>query len=311
MKSLKQYVTESQNLNEGKLSAKEIDALYDKVSDMRNAIADGDKSKIKEYEKHLETLKANKVFIEDWMMLDESFINEGKKFDLDGLWSELDDVHAGYDRSDIGESGVSGKNKISFIAYEPKFVKTVKKYLDSNGIKYSQDDDTFEINESFINEAEVTSDEDFMEYGKTVLQKAHGDDYDEDTANDTLQGILDDNGDDYGACIGVLTSSLGEGLENIDEAKTPKVFTVKSTRRDRDSYNTGTIDELIKVFSYTLEVGASWQHERGNKKINRNPKTIQSLVDNLNNAANNSAANGNGSTYYQVAANEDNPKYVG
>ncbi len=53
-----------------------------------------------------------------------------------------------------------------------------------------------------------------------------------------------------------------------------------------------TIKEAIDYFEYTLECGQSWQHERGNKKINRNPKTITSLISNLNNAVNNSAANG-------------------
>ena len=43
----------------------------------------------------------------------------------------------------------------------------------------------------------------------------------------------------------------------------------------------GTIDEFINnVFGYTLEVGNSW-----NKKVNRYPKTIKSLITNLNKAA--------------------------
>lgn len=54
----------------------------------------------------------------------------------------------------------------------------------------------------------------------------------------------------------------------------------------------GTLDELVKCYSYTLEKGASWQHEKGNKKINRAPKTIASLITNLNNAVNNAAGNG-------------------
>ena len=36
---------------------------------------------------------------------------------------------------------------------------------------------------------------------------------------------------------------------------------------------------LIEYFSYTLEVGASW-----NNKINRNPKTIKSFLTNLQNS---------------------------
>lgn len=38
-----------------------------------------------------------------------------------------------------------------------------------------------------------------------------------------------------------------------------------------------TLEEWTQYFAYTLEVGNSWD-----KKISRNPKTIQSLVDNVN-----------------------------
>ena len=58
-----------------------------------------------------------------------------------------------------------------------------------------------------------------------------------------------------------------------------------------------TVAEAVNYYGYTLECGASWQHERGNKKINRNPKTIASLITNLNNASNNSARNGCGDYY--------------
>lgn len=65
-----------------------------------------------------------------------------------------------------------------------------------------------------------------------------------------------------------------------------------SSRPTRYSYSEGTLEELVKYHSYTLECGASWQHEKGNKKINREPKSINVLISNLNNAVNNSAANG-------------------
>ena len=58
-----------------------------------------------------------------------------------------------------------------------------------------------------------------------------------------------------------------------------------------------TVAEAVEYFGYTLEVGASWQHEKGNRKINRNPTTIKSLITNLNNASNNSARNGCGDYY--------------
>lgn len=78
-----------------------------------------------------------------------------------------------------------------------------------------------------------------------------------------------------------------------------KIYTIEcensgsfSSRPSRYYYQTGTLEELIKAYGYTLECGASWQHEKGNKKINRNPKTIHSLITNLNYAVDNSAANG-------------------
>ena len=71
-------------------------------------------------------------------------------------------------------------------------------------------------------------------------------------------------------------------------------------RRDTQREVTGTLLELIEYFRYTLERGRSWQHERGNKKIDIAPKSILSLVKNINNAENNSAANGCGSTYFTL-----------
>lgn len=84
-----------------------------------------------------------------------------------------------------------------------------------------------------------------------------------------------------------------------------KIFIIESYRSRSNSTTrySGTVEELVMIFSYTLECGASYQHEKGNKKINRNPKTIKSLISNLNNAVNNSAANGYaGVTYREVTA---------
>lgn len=101
--------------------------------------------------------------------------------------------------------------------------------------------------------------------------------------------------------------------------KMPKVFTIKQSRPgaggrfggdSRVSYYTGTLEYLIKkVFGYTLEVGASYQHERGNKKINQNPKTAQQLAINLYNAKNNAARDGYSGYDYEVVPNEENPEY--
>lgn len=56
-----------------------------------------------------------------------------------------------------------------------------------------------------------------------------------------------------------------------------KVYTVIKTHRGKEREITGTMEELIKYFKYTLDSGYSWNH-----KINTNPKTGKSLVTQLN-----------------------------
>ena len=75
-------------------------------------------------------------------------------------------------------------------------------------------------------------------------------------------------------------------------------YTIIKHRRGKEHPVTGTIEELVKYFSYTLEVGKSWAHEKGNKAINTHPKTIASLITNINNAESNAACNGNPTNYY-------------
>ena len=71
--------------------------------------------------------------------------------------------------------------------------------------------------ESKVNEAEIKSDDEFKEYAMTVLKKAFGADFDEAKAEEVADGILKKCDGDYGACVGMLTSSLGESVTN--EAK--------------------------------------------------------------------------------------------
>ena len=80
-----------------------------------------------------------------------------------------------------------------------------------------------------------------------------------------------------------------------------KEITIIQTRNGKDSEIVGTLNYLVNsYFGYTLECGQSYEREKGNKKINRNPKSGKSLVDNLNKAVSNSAANGYSSTYYSL-----------
>lgn len=84
-----------------------------------------------------------------------------------------------------------------------------------------------------------------------------------------------------------------------DEAASSE-YTVVIDRRGREKPVTGTMSELLDYFGYTLEVGKSYEHERGRYKINLNPKNVQQLVDALNKAATNASANSAPSTYYSV-----------
>lgn len=67
-----------------------------------------------------------------------------------------------------------------------------------------------------------------------------------------------------------------------------KEYTVICHHRGRATEYTGTLEHLIKhVFGYKLTCGASWQHEKGCRKVNTNPKSGKGLVTALNNAAHN------------------------
>jgi hypothetical protein len=68
-------------------------------------------------------------------------------------------------------------------------------------------------------------------------------------------------------------------------------ITQTNSRGSVTSYE-GTVVELTQMFSYSLDCGRSWEREKGNKKINTTPKTIKSLVTNIENAKNNSTTNG-------------------
>lgn len=77
------------------------------------------------------------------------------------------------------------------------------------------------------------------------------------------------------------------------------VYSIVKCSVRNETLSTGTIDELLNKFSYTLLCGKSWQHEKGRHKINTQPKTIKGLITNLNNAVSNSSANGCSKYYYK------------
>jgi len=75
-----------------------------------------------------------------------------------------------------------------------------------------------------------------------------------------------------------------------------KQITIIKTRRGSESPYTGTLEELVKTFSYTLECGNSW-----NPKINRNPKTAKGLVSALNKSVAETQGSCYDPDYYELA----------
>lgn len=81
-----------------------------------------------------------------------------------------------------------------------------------------------------------------------------------------------------------------------------KVYTIKHTRMTTgiERTQTGTLAELIDAYSYTLECGKAYERERGNAKITMSPRTVESLVTNLNRAACNSSSIGSANSFYEL-----------
>ena len=65
------------------------------------------------------------------------------------------------------------------------------------------------VGEAKINEKDITSADEFKEYAMAILKDAFGDDFDETKATETAEGLLKKYGEDYGAMVGALQSTMG------------------------------------------------------------------------------------------------------
>jgi len=65
------------------------------------------------------------------------------------------------------------------------------------------------VGEAKINEKDITSADEFKEYAMAILKDAFGDDFDETKATETADGLLKKYGEDYGAMVGALQSTMG------------------------------------------------------------------------------------------------------
>ena len=148
----------------------------------------------------------------------ESAMNEAASYDPDDIFFLWDDI-VDNDREGIekGYTKVGSKKaeQFNFDTDAPnfdKFRRELVALLKKNGWKHDiigNDYSGLNIYESAMNEAEVKSDEEFKEYAFAVLKKAFGEEFDEAKAQEVIDGILGKVDGDYGAAVGMLTSSLG------------------------------------------------------------------------------------------------------
>ena len=81
-----------------------------------------------------------------------------------------------------------------------------------------------------------------------------------------------------------------------------KVYTIARTNTATGRVLTDSMPlwEAVHFYGHALDCGFLHQNKHGNTKINRTPKTIASLIRNLNAAANNVATNGQSTISYSA-----------
>jgi len=158
-------------------------------------------------------LNAFNMFYES-VQIEESVVNEAKGFknttDFEKFLIEID----GMGESQIKK--IMGKDYIDTPGYyqdEKGNYDDVEDFMRSNmgDSEFEELESWWENNvaESVVTEAEVNSDEEFVEYANTVLKQAFGEEFDEAKAKKVIDGILAKADGDYGTAVGMLTSSLG------------------------------------------------------------------------------------------------------
>lgn len=85
---------------------------------------------------------------------------------------------------------------------------------------------------------------------------------------------------------------------------TQKKYEILVERGERTTVWRGTLERLISAFSYTLEIGHSWD-----SRVNKNPKTITSFISNLQKAFSIKEQCCYNRTYISKATKEDLEQY--
>lgn len=89
------------------------------------------------------------------------------------------------------------------VTKDQKITSTVKGEADDLA------DGTEVVKEAKVEEKEIKSADEFKEYAMAILKDAFGDEFDETKATETADGLLKKYGEDYGAMVGALQSTMG------------------------------------------------------------------------------------------------------
>lgn len=121
--------------------------------------------------------------------------------------------------------------------------------------------DSLQFESVEVNEAEVKSAEDFKEYAFSVLQKAFGEDFDEAKAQEVVDGLVSKYGEDYGAMVGALQSSLAEAVEVTEKKADGTISDDEDERREALMAEVeSAMDQLLsKIKADAEDIGGSFR----------------------------------------------------
>jgi hypothetical protein len=194
----------------------------------------------------------------------ESVVNEAAKFkntkNFEDFLEEIDGMGESQIKKIMGKDYIDTPGGYRDEAED--YDNDIEEYMISNMGKSSFEElkTWWENNvaESVVNEAEVKSDDEFKEYAMTVLKKAFGADFDEAKAEEVVDGILKKCDGDYGAAVGMLTSSLGESVTN----ETIDVSYWEDYNDDTSGHADPSYATKVKVFDIAFEEAVeTWNDE--------------------------------------------------
>jgi hypothetical protein len=145
----------------------------------------------------------------------ESLVNEAKGFkntkDFEDFLEEIDAMREYDIKKFMGNNYIDTPGGYRDEADD--YYNDITKYMISNmGLTEFNKLKTYwenNVRESLVNEADIKSDDEFKDYAVNLLKQAFGDEFDEDKSQEVIDGILQKSDGDYGAAVGMLTSSLG------------------------------------------------------------------------------------------------------